>query len=80
MFLRTWGSLGSSPGEFEMPCGVALRHDEVLVVDQNNDRVQVFRLACGTFVHAWGSAGVRHGQLRGPSGVAVTGGGQVLVA
>jgi len=42
-FLREWGRLGSSPGDFENPIGVQIGPaGDVWVVDSGNERVQVF--------------------------------------
>jgi DNA-binding beta-propeller fold protein YncE len=38
-----FGSLGKGPGQFDFPAGICLSAEgEVFVVDQNNDRLQVF--------------------------------------
>lgn len=36
------GSLGTGPGQFDFPTGLLATSNELMVVDQNNDRVQVF--------------------------------------
>jgi sugar lactone lactonase YvrE len=41
--LLAWGKLGDQPGEFHSPIGVAIdQHDQVVVTDLNNSRVQRF--------------------------------------
>ncbi len=77
--LRQWGSLGSTPGKFNMPCSVAVCEDGKILVGDCNHRVQVFQ-PDGKFVCMWGSHGKGHGQFQGPSGLAVTRVGLVLVA
>src|SRR5262249_5619065 len=42
-FLCEWGKLGSEPGEFHFPIGIAINAaDEILVTDFYNSRVQKF--------------------------------------
>ena len=43
VFIRTFGSKGTGPGEFDRPSGICISPDgHVIVVDFGNDRVQVF--------------------------------------
>ena len=52
---QVWGTIGTEPGQFNHPRGVAVDRDgNVYVVDSDNHRVQVFD-ANGTFLRAWGS-------------------------
>jgi sugar lactone lactonase YvrE len=45
-FERSWGGPGTGPSQFDFPSGLCLARDgTVWVVDQNNDRVQVFSAA-----------------------------------
>ncbi len=42
-FLRTWGTKGKGPGQFDLPHGIALdTAGRLFVVDRQNGRVQVF--------------------------------------
>ena len=42
-WVASWGSLGSGPGQFDTPHGIAVGpRDEVFVADRGNRRVQVF--------------------------------------
>ena len=64
---KTWGSNGSGPGEFSDPKGIACDrvgdNAYVYVVDQGNDRIQVFTLG-GTYVYEWGHAGSDPGEFQ----------------
>lgn len=50
-----WGTVGTEPGQFNHPRGVAVGPEgNVYVVDSDNNRVQVFDPS-GNFLHEWGS-------------------------
>ena len=52
-FVRTWGTLGSNPGQFSLPHSIALdSRGRLYVADRNNARVQVFDQA-GRFLDQW---------------------------
>lgn len=82
-FLRSWGSQGSAPGQFQCPKGIAASADgsQVAVADWQNHRVQIFR-SNGEFVRALGVGrpGNADGELESPLGVAYTAAGEVVVA
>ena len=41
--LRSWGEVGTGPGQFHLPHGIALDNAEnVIVCDRENDRLQIF--------------------------------------
>lgn len=76
--IRTFGGAGTGNGQFDFPAGLCIRtNGEVCVVDQNNDRVQVFDRA-GTFLRSFGLGSSK------PSGrsqaVLADAAGRVLVA
>lgn len=51
--LNSWGEVGSGPGQFHLPHGIALDNDEnVIVCDRENDRLQIFDRA-GALLHIW---------------------------
>ena len=53
--LRSWGEVGSAPGQFSTPHALCLLGDErVAVCDRDNDRVQVFSRE-GRFLAEWGN-------------------------
>ncbi len=71
---NTWGGLGSGPGQFDYPWGIAIdpATNNVYVRDTANARVQVFD-SIGTYLFEFGGAGTAPGQfeaLRMPSGIA----------
>jgi sugar lactone lactonase YvrE len=52
-FIKTWGKLGSGPGEFKTPHGLALdSQGRLFVADRGNDRIQIFDQE-GTFLDEW---------------------------
>jgi tripartite motif-containing protein 71 len=77
IFVQTWGSQGSGPGQFGSPRVVAVGPGgNVYVADI---RVQMFTGA-GAYVSEWGDFGSGQGQFTSPSGLAIDGSGDVYVA
>ncbi|HYB23228.1 MAG TPA: hypothetical protein VED41_05490, partial [Solirubrobacteraceae bacterium] len=80
-----WGTLGSGPGQFSYPRGVAANasspegESEVIVSDDDNHRVEEFN-GEGTFEAQAGSQGTGPGQFGYPYGVALDAAGDVYVA
>ena len=78
--LRQWGSVGTAPGQFNLPTGIALDHEQnVWVADSYNSRIQKFT-PDGQFLTAWGAHGAEPGQLNCPQGIAVDSDGNLWVA
>jgi len=51
--LNSWGDVGTGPGQFHLPHGIALDADEnVIVCDRENDRLQFFDRA-GNYLKMW---------------------------
>jgi hypothetical protein len=51
--LNSWGEVGTGPGQFHLPHGLALDNDEnVIVCDRENDRLQFFDRR-GRFMYLW---------------------------
>jgi DNA-binding beta-propeller fold protein YncE len=51
--LNSWGDIGSGPGQFQLPHGIALDNDEnVIVCDRENDRLQFFDRS-GKYLTMW---------------------------
>lgn len=86
-FKARWGAfgaigspVGSAPGEFDLPAGVA--NDDagnIYVADRDNNRVQKFS-PTGTHLQTFGAEGSSAGELFGPTDVAVDAHGYVYVA
>ncbi len=83
--LRSWGSVGNGPGQFnqlDSPEGIAVGPDgNVYVADTWNERVEVFS-PTGTFLRQWGGGpiGSAPGEFYGPRSIAVSHDGRVYVA
>jgi DNA-binding beta-propeller fold protein YncE len=69
--VKTWGSLGSAPGQFNDPAGIVVDPTGyVFVVDSHHNRIQRFT-SNGLFVSTWGSLGSGPGQFQHPTGMTV---------
>jgi DNA-binding beta-propeller fold protein YncE len=78
--LTHWGTLGTGPGEFNSPAGIAVdAAGKVYVADTKNCRVQVFTND-GTFITQWGTAGYDMNQFDAPQGIAIDASGLIYVA
>ena len=62
--VRTWGTTGTEPGQFDQPGGMALDGDVLYVSDQVNRRVQAFSRE-GEFLREWGAFGAESGSFDG---------------
>ena len=80
--VRSFGSKGTDPGQFNFPQWTTTYTDQgkpvIVVSDRNNHRVQLLDLY-GTHLHTYGSYGDSDGQLNCPCGVAVDLTGRVIV-
>jgi nitrous oxidase accessory protein NosD len=78
-FVTSWGSLGSSPGQFNLAHGIAINGSGyVYVADGGNNRIQVFT-ATGSFIRQWGSSGSGVGQFNNIRFIAINESGYVYV-
>lgn len=78
-YLRTWGGLGSDPGQFLDPNGIAIdRAGLVYVTDYSNHRVQVFDEE-GSFLAEWDGTKGGGAALAGPADIAIGADGIVWV-
>jgi NHL repeat len=72
-FLHAWGKLGSGPGEFNAPHGLAMdRGGRLYVADRSNSRIQIFDQE-GKFLAEWR-------QFGRPSGIFITQDDMIYVA
>jgi len=79
--IRQWGSLGSDPGEFEHPEGVAADEAGLIYVldsGMRNCGVQVFSPS-GEFIREWVSYGGGDGEFMNPKGIALDSEGSIYV-
>ena len=71
-FLKSWGTKGTQPGEFDLPHAIILdSKGRLLVGDRENERIQLFDVE-GKFLDQWPGFA--------PYGIAINGDGQVFVA
>lgn len=60
-FIKTWGSKGSAPGEFNLPHTIVVdKHNRVYVGDRENQRIQIFDLD-GNLIDVWTHVGAPWG-------------------
>lgn len=79
-YWNSFGASGTGNGQFNHPAGIAIdSKGNLLVVDQNNKRVEKFNEA-GEFISSFGSAGTGNGQFSRPTDVAVDSKGNIWVA
>ena len=80
-FVRKFGSHGIGPGQLINPAGVTfLNDDKLLVVDDNNCRIQQFNVQTGNFVKSFGEEGTGDGEFKRPEGISINNEGHVIVA
>ena len=78
-FLCKYGASGSSPGEFNIPTGLAVdKAGNLIVCDSNNHKVQVLQ-GDGSCVGSFGVRGEGLGQFSFPDSVAVMKDGKIVV-
>lgn len=71
VYVDSFGTEGTAPGQFRSPSGVAVdAAGDVYVSDTNNHRIQVFDMY-GTFKRQFGSSGSTAGRFAFPHGIAI---------
>jgi len=80
-YLRSFGSKGDKPGEFDFPAGIAFdpKNGNILVADRENHRVQLFNEQ-GEYLNQFGGEGNLDHQLQCPRGLSVDSDCNVIVA
>lgn len=79
VLLRTIGSRGNGPGEFNFPTHIWIDHQGfVYIVDSMNFRVQIFNIE-GEWVTMFGQVGDATGYFARPKGIAVDSKGNIYV-
>ena len=70
--VKTYGSLGSEPGQFDGPAGLAISQNtgNIYINDQFNNRIQVLDSE-ENFLYAFGTEGTEPGQFNEPIGIDV---------
>jgi tripartite motif-containing protein 71 len=77
--LAVWGTLGSGPGQFIQPTGIAVdAQGNLYVADAGNHRVQKLS-PTGQPLAAWGTFGTGPGQFNFPSGIALDAQGNIYI-
>ena len=80
-FVQKFGCSGYGPGQLCFPTGVTfLNDDQLLVVDDFNDRIQQFNVQTGNFVKSFGKEGTGDGEFKRPEGIFIDNEGRVIVA
>jgi DNA-binding beta-propeller fold protein YncE len=78
-FVKSWGSAGTAPGQFQRARALALGPDGLLyVADACNHRIQVFTRD-GELVRLWGTPGTGPGELSYPYDLAFAADGSLYV-
>ena len=68
-FVQKFGCYGEGPGQLVNPAGMTLLNDdELLVVDDDNGRIQQFNVQTGNFVKSFGKTGTGDGDFTRPEG------------
>ena len=79
--LRKVSCYGNKDGQLDGPEDVTyLNDDNILVVDELNNRIQQFNVQTGNFVKSFGKRGTRDGEFQSPVSVCVDDEGRVIVA
>jgi len=69
--VATYGSSGTSNGQFDTPFGIAVDGTHLYITDIGNSRVQKLLKSDGSYVTKWGTAGSSNGEFNTPSGVGI---------
>ena len=79
--VRQLGCYGSIAGEFNCPMYVTfINDDEILVVEQLNNRIQQLNVHTGNVVKSFGKVGTAGGEFQNPTSLCLDGEGHFVVA
>ena len=73
------GSAGNAGGQFNKPCGLAIKGDVLYVADCNNHRIQKLNVS-GEFLHMFGTLGSGQGNFNFPCAVVIDSNDRLVVA
>ena len=76
---NTIGSHGSGDGQFNNPCGICIKGDELYVADNGNHRIQKLTLK-GEFLSSFGEKGSDWGKFNFPAAVIVDSNNRLIVS
>jgi YD repeat-containing protein len=81
LLIAPYGEIGSGPGEFSGPWGIAVNQStgNVYVTDQGNNRIEELS-STGSFIREFGKQGTGAGETSSEAGIAVDSNGNVWVA
>ena len=80
-YVRQLGNKGKNPGKLVCPRDVTfVSYDEVLVADEDNNRIQKFNVHTGLCVNSFGKKGSGGAEFYCPRSVCMDGQGRVVVA
>ena len=80
-FVRKLGCYGNNVGQFNRPCYVTfINDDEILVVEENNHRIQQLNVHTGKIIKSFGKKGTADGEFVMPISLCVDGEGHFVVA
>jgi len=68
--VKTWGTKGTGPGQFNEPTGIAVFNNQIYVSDSRNARIQIFDMQ-GNIKFSFGQQGVRQPHLRRPMNMTI---------
>ena len=75
----TFGSAGNGLCQFNRPCGLDIKGDELYVADRNNHRIQKLNVS-GAFICTFGRLGKGEGEFNCPSAIVVDFNDRLIVA
>jgi WD40 repeat protein len=78
-YMRTIGSKGNNPGQFNNPIQVVLISENIIVCDSYNHRIQILRYSDGLHIRTIGKKGSGNGELEFPKSIAIDSQGNIAI-